>query len=116
MWLYSTCGFFSIVHKPPCEKDEVLVRARCREDILKLQEVLNATLNFDGKPFRTSKADYAYRMVVPKGVMASFMAGLLMDLGYDNFKDTIPSGDHLRHEAYFRCWDAMYDWQHAEGA
>ena len=111
MWLYTTQGFYSIVHKPPCKKDELLVRARCKEDIEKLGTLLRDKLKFNGKIIESPKADYAYRMIVPRETWASFMASTAMELDYGNFKDTIPIKDHLRHDAYFDCWKVMYDWQ-----
>jgi hypothetical protein len=112
MWLYTNnLGFYSVVHKPPCKKDELLVRARCKDDIEKLKGLLSDKFNFSGKVINSPKADYAYRMIVPRDIWAAFMARTAMELDYDNFKDTIPNKDHLRHEAYFRCWEAMYEWQ-----
>jgi hypothetical protein len=46
MWLYLQTGFYSIVNKPPCKKDELLVRARCKEDIERLSKKLSQTYNF----------------------------------------------------------------------
>lgn len=111
MWLYLQEGFYSIVHKPPCKKNEILVRARCREDIEKLKGLLSDKYEFSGKIIESPKADYAYRMIVSREIMAAFMATTAMELDYDNFKDTIPSSDTLRHDAYFDCWEAMYEWQ-----
>lgn len=111
MWLYLQNGFFSIVHKPPCKKGELLVRARCKEDMERLREKLSQTYNFKGTVIDSPKADYAYRMIVPREIWASFMASTAMELEYDNFKNTIPSSDTLRHDAYFDCWEAMYHWQ-----
>ena len=49
MWLYTKLGFFSIVHKPPCKKDELLVRAMCREDLEALSKKLSPTSDFKGE-------------------------------------------------------------------
>ena len=43
--------------------------------------------------------------------MAPFMAGLIENLDYKNFKATIPYNDEAKHEAYFRCWEIMNEWQ-----
>lgn len=111
MWLYCQLGFYSVVHKPPCNKDELLVRTRSKVDIDKLQKTLKEKYQFDGKVIDSPKADYAYRMTVPRETFASFMADIAMQMDYDNFKNTIHRGDYKRHEAYFRCWNAMYEWQ-----
>jgi len=111
MWLYLTDGFFSVVHKPPCEQSELLVRARCREDIQRLAKKLSKDYKFKGNIIESPNADYAYRMIVPRTILATFMAKTIEKLDYDNFKATIPRKDHLRHDAYFDCWEAMYNWQ-----
>jgi len=111
MWLYTKLGFFSIVHKPPCKKDELLVRTRCREDLEALSKKLAQNSNFCGTIIESEDSDYAYRMVVPRSILATFMAGLMEKLDYRNFKATIPFNDQLRHEAYFKCWEVMNEWQ-----
>ena len=90
MWLYTKLGFFSIVHKPPCKKDELLVRARCREDIDALSNELSKAGNFKGTVIESKDSDYVYRMVVLKSILAPFMAHLMEGLDYGNFKATIP--------------------------
>ena len=111
MWIYLETGFYSIVHKPPCKPDELLVRARSRVDIDKLKKILKTKYQFDGEVIDTPKADYAYRMIVPREIFSSFIASAAMGVDYDNFKNTIPRIDYKRHEAYFRCWESMYEWQ-----
>jgi len=111
MWLYTKLGFFSIVHKLPCKKDELLVRTRCREDLESLSKKLSQTSDFKGVIIESKDSDYAYRMVVPRSVLASFMTSLMMNLDYANFKATIPYNDEQRHEAYFKCWEVMNEWQ-----
>jgi hypothetical protein len=111
MWLYIKSGFYSIVHKPPCNESELLVRARCKEDVERLRNLLNDKFGFNGEIIESPKSDYAYRMVIPKILVASFMARTAVELDYGNFKDTIPDKDYLRHDAYLRCWKVMFDWQ-----
>ena len=111
MWLYTKLGFFSIVHKPPCKKDELLVRTRCRQDLEALSKKLSQTTDFKGGIIESKDSDYVCRMVVPRSVLAPFIADLMKTLDYANFKGTIPYNDRLRQDAYFKCWDAMYEWQ-----
>jgi hypothetical protein len=111
MWLYLKDGFYSIVHKPPCQKDELLVRTRSKVDIDKLQKQLKEKYQFDGEVMATPKADYSYRMVVPRNIIAAFLSAAVMELDYDNFKNTIQGKDYRRHDAYMICWEAMYEWQ-----
>ncbi len=39
------------------------------------------------------------------------MVDAVIDVDYDNFKNTIPRMDYKKHEVYMRCWEAMYKWQ-----
>ncbi len=112
MWLYlEKTGFLSVVNKPPCNKDELLVRTRSKVDIDKLQKQLKTKYHFDGEIIDSPKADYAYRMIVPRDIFAAFISSAAMELDYDNFKDTVRNKDYQRHDAYMRCWEAMYEWQ-----
>ena len=86
MWLYIKTGFYSIVHKPPCGDNELMVRVRCKDDIDKLQKRLQSEYEFNGE-----------------------VIDMVMD--YDNFKNTVGHRDYRRRDAYMRCWDAMYEWQ-----
>jgi len=56
-------------------------------------------------------ADYAYRMVVPKSLLAPLMAGLIEELDYGNFKVTLAHSNRLRHDAYYMCWKTKIVWQ-----
>lgn len=111
MWIYLKTGFYSVVHKPPCEKGELLVRTRSKVDMDKLQKLLKTKYQFDGEVIDSPKADYAYRMVVPRNVIAEFLSAVVTELDYKNFKDSIGGNDYQRREAYMRCWEAMYEWQ-----
>ncbi|MBP9014030.1 MAG: hypothetical protein KBG22_10515 [Smithella sp.] len=111
MWLYLKTGFYSIVHKPPCKQDELLVRARAKEDIARLQDLLKNRYQFEGQVIDSPKADYAYRMIVPREIFALVMLNAVIKLKYDNFKNTVHVKDFQRHDAYMRCWEAMNKWQ-----
>ena len=98
MWVYLKTGFYSIVNKAPCNKDELLIRARSKGDIDELQHLLKTKYKFDGKLLDTPQNGYEYNMIVPKKKFASFMAIAINDLVYDSFKDT-------------KSWEATYKWQ-----
>ena len=111
MWLYLKTGFYSIVYKAPCKADELLVRTRSKADIDKLRNLLKEKYQVDAEVIDTPKADYAYRMRVPRKTFAAFMADIALELDYDNFKNTIHANDYQRHDAYLKCWETMYAWQ-----
>jgi hypothetical protein len=99
MWVYLKEGFYSIVHKPPCREDELMVRVRCRHDLDKLKKMLKAEYAFNGVITDLPHADYAYRMIVPRKTLSSFLANVAMVRDYDNFKNTIGRNDYRRSDA-----------------
>ena len=112
MWIFlKDEGFFSIVQNDKCKADEVVVRARCRVDLDKLRARLLADYVFDAKIIDTPDADYACRLFAPKEIISKHLAQAVMDIDYGNFKATIPSKDRPRHDAYFGCWESMWQWQ-----
>ena len=76
-----------------------------------MSKKLSQTSDFMGVIIESIDSDYAYRMVVPRLLLATFMTGMMMNLDYANFKATIPYNDGPRHEAYFKCWEVMNEWQ-----
>ena len=52
-------------------------------------------------------AGYAYRLVVPRPILVTFMTGLIEEFDYGNFKATLPHSDRLRHDAYGRHWEVI---------
>lgn len=98
MWVNLSTGFYSVVHKPPCKKDELMVRAHSKVYIDELHQLLKTKYRFDGIILDTPDTDYAYRMIVPKKTLASFMAVAVNDLVSQSFKNT-------------KSWEATYTWQ-----
>lgn len=93
MWIYLNDAFLSIVaHRN--ERDCLLVRARVRGDIERV---------FPGATSQeTRAADYRFRAVIDRQVVADAIAGRLLEIGYDNFKGSVAARD--RHDAYLRVW------------
>jgi hypothetical protein len=87
MWLYTKLGFFSIVHKPPCKKDELLVRTRCHQDLEALSKKLFQTNDFKGQIIEAPNSDYAFRMSVSDQPRSPF-----------SFHDVHPYGRHVFHD------------------
>ena len=100
MWLFSDKGFVSIVADQQDPK-ALLVRGRFKGDIEKL---------FPGaKVTETPHRDYRFRTTLPRITASMRIAALMSGIEYHNFKDQIT--EHLRHDAYFRVWNAMYSAQ-----
>lgn len=107
MWVVTTNGFLSIVE----DRDDyrnLQVRARVAEDI---------TEHFPrAKVFTIDGADYRYRAIIKRRVVANRLRRYIMDeLDYDShFKDialrTSPKNAD-RHDAYYDTWTAMSQMQ-----
>lgn len=107
MWIFLSEAMFSVVQKDR-DPDVLMVRARLRGDIRRV---------FPGRRVRrTPDADYLYRAEVPRAEVQAVLARAVGEIDYSNFKDTVPRGDRLRHDAYFRVWHAMYDAQKKQAA
>mgnify|MGYP000919482379 CR=1 FL=1 len=109
MWIFSKYGFYSIVKKPYTgEKGNVQIRARLKNDIIKLKEV--AGLDHDIKV--DEHADYPYRIIVEDADLTKVMKVLEESIDYSNFKDTVHALDHsaigkFRNRAYMNVWAEM---------
>jgi hypothetical protein len=102
MWIMTTDGFFSVVKKPGQEK-EITVRSRVKTDLEKLLNKLNSEISIQ----EGVGTDYPFRVVMSQTDWADYLQKTAMDIEYDNFKNTLDSSDHHRHEAYFKCWSAL---------
>ena len=97
MWVFLSDAFLSIVaHRD--RPDDLMVRARLPGD---LERAL------PGYPVDvTPRADYRYRAVVPRAVVAQALADYAASIQYDNFKNSVT--DEARHRAYVSVWSAMH--------
>lgn len=59
-------------------------------DLKELSKKLSQTSDFKVAIIESEDSDYAYRMVVPRSILATFMVGLIINLDYKNFKAMIP--------------------------
>ena len=106
MWIMTNRGFISCVahrDRPEC----LLVRARCRGH---LEAIFGNSLRVHCTP----DGDYRYRAAVPRGMVASVVAGQLAAVDYDNFKASVP--DRGLHDVYLEVWESMYAYQRRGGA
>ena len=109
MWLFTKHGFVSIVenlHNP----ETLLERARVRKDLENFVETLKAIDGKDRWIAETPAADYGYRIVAEKGVVADAVAASTRGIDYSNFKNAV-HGDPSRDNAYFEVWAAMRELQ-----
>jgi hypothetical protein len=92
VWLSLTTGFISIscakrLDQPgqPIDVTTLMLRARRREHLEELQRCHPDLIGH--LPVQESRsADYPFRLVVPKGVVAALVAREVERIGYGNFK------------------------------
>ena len=114
MWIFTKIGFLSIVQKQGSSDPnaELCVRSRFQEDIESfIAEVKEVTGEDVGTYLEDSGSDYAFRAFIPRPLVTAVISNLVETLDASNFKDSI-HGDPIRDDAYYQCWDALYDAQH----
>ncbi len=100
MWIHLSDAFLSVVaHRT--QPDDLLVRARVAGDIERVFPDAVVTM--------TPDADYRFRAVLPRGVVAGALAGSVLTIEYDNFKNSVT--EHDRHDACMDVWSVMHRFQ-----
>ena len=95
MWICLNDAFVSIVEDRD-DSNYLICRARVKGH---LEKVFSQTVK------ETPEGDYRYRVRVPRGDVANIMLGRVMNIRYDNFKNSVKD-DNL-HGAYLDFWVVM---------
>lgn len=96
MWIFLNDAFLSIVaHRD--RPDDLLVRARVQGDI---EKVFNGVV-----VIASPMADYPFRAVVDRRIVAGAILARVAGIDYDNFKGSV--ADDGRHNAYLDVWAMM---------
>jgi len=106
MWLFTTDGFYSAVaHREAT--DTVVVRARTRDDVMRLIESVG-----QGSLVETPHCDYRYRVCLPRATWAAYVASAAEAIDYPNFKAAVAEREGAdRANAYGAVWAAMFAFQ-----
>ena len=111
MWIFTKDGFFSVVFDRYCKRNELMIRSRCKDDLIRLAKKLHGYSD-ESEILGIMHADYQYRMKISKHDWADYLSNCAHDIDYANVKDAIiPAGDNLRQDAYYQVWTALYQWQ-----
>jgi hypothetical protein len=102
MWLFLPFGFFSVVVNGRNYK-QLMVRARNRADL----ERLLSRYPRKAEILHTPNADYPYRIVVPRGSFARFMAKEVETMQTDNFKSAAMKLGGFSWELLHSIWDVL---------
>ena len=110
MWVFSKHGYFSAVKKSGCAPGELVIRARCKEDL----ERLKAATGTEAPILKKAGTDYPFRICMNREVWAKFLADEAMSIDYPNFKDEVlfgkiesPQRRKHRHDVYSDVWKAL---------
>lgn len=106
MWLITTRGFYSAVAKREDGDTHVTVRARNKQDLDNLADLLP-----DCKPYKQKGyTDYEWRLRCTKDQWAETVAILAKEIDYSNFKDEVKRKQGWkRASTYGRVWSVLLD-------
>lgn len=120
MWLFWNQGFMSVVEALPSPvprgvappPKSLVVRFRCRDDGERFARSLEIHARIERKVTATPKADYPFRVFVPKEAFATWLTWYATKgINYTNFKnavaDTLPNERSHRINALHRIWAIM---------
>ena len=102
MWIVLNKSFLSIV-KNRNNNEELLVRSRVNGDIEKVFK--------DANVFEDLNADYRYRSYIKRSEVAKTISEELLNINYDNFKNSVSKDDKNRLNAYMNVWSSLHKMQ-----
>lgn len=113
MWLITSKGFLSVVADRN-NSDQLLIRARSRDDLIKVVSLAESK-QIEGiylkDIFEDLSADYRYRIFVPKSSFADLSSLLVEEINYPNFKNKVAENDSERAHLYSNVWHTLYQIQ-----
>jgi hypothetical protein len=137
MWMFTEIGFFSAVAADPkrveglsSDRRWVMVRARVREDLVNLVDLLvqmsgmhlcqlpkypETQLSYWKAPPQAmpeilawKNRDYPYRIIIVREIWAEVCEHLASEIDYTNFKDRVTAKQgYPRHDLYMGVWSTM---------
>lgn len=117
MWLYTPEGFFSPRYDDFCDKNEVMIRGRCRQDLVKLAKVLGMK---DYGIVELPDADYRFRMKADKNEWATYCMVSALDERPPSvtggIKNVTKKEVDFRYLTYLAVWYIMKIFQDYEAA
>lgn len=102
MWIMTTRGFYSAVQHRDFPT-RLLIRARCKEDIDNLHDLLP-----NSKPYRHDYSDYEWRLDCTVAEWAGALASMALDIDYANFKNAVSREQGAkRASVYHQVWSLL---------
>ncbi len=108
MWLFTEEGFFSAVAGRDNE-DQIVVRARDRDDLVRLLDTYWAA-SYYRPEILDEGGDYPHRVVMGRDEWAEIVQEAAQKIDYTNFKDMVHDtlGPDRAH-TYLRVWSALLE-------
>jgi hypothetical protein len=115
MWLATVKGWFSVVIDPQ-RPGRMLVRARCRQDIMNLYNEHHETLASMEEPTSDPARDYRWRMSVERKDFVKLAGRLAREVTYSNFKIAVHDRPDQQNKtlAYGKVWQNLAEVQQDE--
>lgn len=115
MWIVTQHGFFNIIQYPEDRADDLLtIKARRRVDLIGVKERYEDAISREIEI--SDKADYRYRLKVPRKIAAHMIRATVMEIDYPKFKSRIMAtpSQRDRHDIYLQVWDILHQLQETE--
>jgi hypothetical protein len=71
MWIFTKDGFFSAVFDRYCKRGELMIRSRCKDDLIRLAKKLHGYSD-ESEILEIEHIDYRYRMKATKKNWAAY--------------------------------------------
>ena len=110
MWIVLNKSFLSIV-KNRNNDEELLVRSRISGDIEKVFKNANVFEDLKADYRYRSYISYRYRSYIRRSEVAKTISKELLNINYDNFKNSVSKDDKIRLNAYMDDWSSLYKMQ-----
>ena len=98
MWVILNNSFLSIVENRD-NAEELLIRSRVRGDIEKIFP--------NAKVIEMHNSDYRYRAFISRQKVAEVVKEKVININYENFKNSVGKDDHARKQAYLNVWKVL---------
>ncbi len=105
MWCAARYGSYSVAcaqrKDGSLDSDTLMVRARLREHLSRLQKRLPSLAAFP--MLATPERDYPYRIIVPKALWATLLSDLALEQSWSNFKSEVAAFQGESGEEYIHA-------------
>lgn len=104
MWIFLNDAMLSIVEPADTGGDPtdcLMVRARLMRDIIAVFPAAEVV--------SSAGTDYPFRAFIPRVAVVDAISSRIWNIGYPNFKASIPPWAQHRHDIYSRVWAVCMD-------